>query len=242
MPISPELVKEFHAQVMAAANGDADVAAGLLDGLKAELPKNKNALDDVFDNLYNKLEDIQAQEEMHAAEEQYDGNLEQYAEEAVAHEPALYVAGGNAVLAPEIPEQWQNIDAGGVAPPVQIQPVPNNNHVQDAINQLGQIGVPKKKAVKGVGYQGYPPPDPYITGAPVGSTLQASIGGNPGTRGLMVFYINTGGLAKGEALDLMDKVKEQYRNIELAMRKCQIEVMWLPRSQGSTKVEFFDFS
>lgn len=61
------------------------------------------------------------------------------------------------------------------------------------------------------------------------------------TRGLMVFYINTNGLAAGQALDLLDKVKAQYSKVEKTLRKDSIEVMWLPTVAGETSANYFSF-
>jgi len=60
-------------------------------------------------------------------------------------------------------------------------------------------------------------------------------------RGMMVFYINVGNLAPGEALDLMDKVKEKYQNTERMLKANAVEVMWLPRTTGETTVDYFSF-
>jgi hypothetical protein len=61
------------------------------------------------------------------------------------------------------------------------------------------------------------------------------------TRGLMVFYINTNGLPSEQALELLEKVKIQYQEIEESLRQENIQMMWLPTNTGSSNCNFFKF-
>jgi hypothetical protein len=173
--------------------------------------------------------------------------------------PAIYV--GDDMPKPD----WQNVAVGGAAPDILVQEPANNIVVNANGNAFPKPKIAKLKPQVAVHGPPAPPPqvandcqghghyvggvggnadgnadEMYYLGAPVGAVAKSSMGVSV-LRGMMVFYVNTGGLGTGESIDLIDKVKEKYKATEQALRNNNIEVMWMPTRNGQTGADYFSF-
>jgi hypothetical protein len=142
--------------------------------------------------------------------------------------------------------EWNVVaDNIGAAPAPMVGEVPLPPPANQFVGQFQEAagGVPqhkvvlnefalKQKAVYAGNHMG------HGVGDPVGYGEKTA---DNSTRGLMVFYVNTAGLGSGAALDLLDKVKAQYKKVEANLATARVEVMWLPTGTGDTGAEFFSF-
>lgn len=269
MPINEAQLKQHYKELLAEAEGDValvkKVIQEAINDLDGDQPDLKEAFDAVADGfkyepeadavyegdggnpLQFEPEDneplngpipedpVMAEHAGGILGEGEDGQVKLYADEEGDDEEFL------AELKPAPGNEWVVHDVGGVAPPIQVQ---NEPQVQANVYVAGNNHKNKLNAAKfhqaGL-LNGVPPPiqpQPYDGMQCAGSSVAPP---QHGLKGLMIFYINTGNLAAGPALDMIDKVKMQYRTTELALRNQQIEVMWMPRTYGKTCAEFFPF-
>ena len=135
--------------------------------------------------------------------------------------PALYAAVDaiNAIPPIAVADEWHGADAGGVAP----GPL---------------VGAKKKKLMK---YAAPLANKNYAKYKYDYAEEDSCDGSDDGVVGLMVFYINVGNLALGQSLDMIDKVKDQYKAVEKDLANSGIRVMWLPVRTGETHGQYFNF-
>src|SRR6185437_54288 len=134
------------------------------------------------------------------------------------------------------PMKWTTQEVGGEAPPIQynmnVGNIANLNPILDVPydddNEEEPALLPGHKKIKSkINYDGIK--------EDVGCEFAVTTSkGSDESRitGLMIFYVNTGNISVGAALDLIDKVKSQYVSTERALKKSGIEVMWMPRIKG----------
>lgn len=269
MPLNDEAINQVYNNAFVAAKGDKAAAAQILkDAIKKF--NNKKVLVHEPDLNANMLEDLYGDAEEAPFQPIYedDDGEEDMAQDGPGPGPMDEDDGGDeeaeadhaglqaqAAAAP-IPAPIQNI-IDNLHVEVNIPPQPLNN---PAWNQLmGEAAAPVAAPVAApavVQYAGegvaYKPQKAVLNDHY--AYKQKIVAGNHGhdlvgygekadnsTKGLMVFYVNTQGLGSGEALDLLDKVKAQYKKTEAKLTAASVEVMWLPTGTGDTGAEFFSF-
>jgi hypothetical protein len=133
--------------------------------------------------------------------------------------PGLYV-GNDPGWGPGPAPDWNPVDAGGVAP----APLFKN------VEAPHGFGAPKPKPKK----HAYAKMEKY-------DECCESAYEHEKITGLMVFYINVGNMGVGQSLDMIDKVKEQYKKVERDLSDSNIRVMWMPVRSGETHGQYFSF-
>lgn len=270
MPLNQEAINQVYNNAIGAVNGDKAAAAQLLKNAIKKFNKEKVLVHEPDLNINaNMLEDLYGDAEFAPFQPIYeDDDGEEAMEEeddaeddgGANHPPAggIDLAQLHAELmggADPIPAPVQNVIDNLY---VEIPPQPLNN---PAWNQfMGGDGaaqyVAPAAAKPAVQYAGegvaYKPQKAVLKDHY--AFKQKMVAGNHGhdlvgyaekadntTKGLMVFYVNTQGLGSGAALDLLDKVKAQYKKTEAKLVASNVEVMWLPTGTGDTGAEFFSF-